>query len=294
MNVNDIAKICHEANRAYCESIGDNSQQPWESAQAWQAESAVKGVRFRLENPNAEDSAQHDSWRKDKAEDGWIFGPVKSPERKEHPCMVPFEQLPDSQKAKDVLFGAIVNALRPFLKEAGRIAACLVFFACFACFADHLQAADNAPLETIALSPIFKAGEFNLELGGTATLRNESRNKDDLNFGAALGANYWFTRGFGFGLRGESEDTHHSFVDRAIARFSVRAPLWDTVAPYGYLEGGFDFEVDRWLAGAGGGLEWRPGPITKGRVGFFAEAGLQVDPRGAGSMRGAAGIRFPF
>jgi len=28
----NIAKVCHEANRAYCESIGDNSQLSWEDA----------------------------------------------------------------------------------------------------------------------------------------------------------------------------------------------------------------------------------------------------------------------
>lgn len=148
--------------------------------------------------------------------------------------------------------------------------------------------------DSTATHELFKAGEFNLELGGTAAIRNESRSKDDLNFGGAIGANYWLTRGFGFGLRAESEDTAHSLVDRAILRLAVRAPLWNTVAPYGFLEGGFDFEVDRWLAGAGGGLEWRPGPVLKGRVGLFAEAGLQVDPKGNGSMRGAAGIRLPF
>lgn len=154
--------------------------------------------------------------------------------------------------------------------------------------------ASAAEIEPLPTSELFKAGEFNLELGGTASLRNESRNKDDLNFGGAIGANYWFTRGFGLGARAEAEDTAHSMVDRAILRGSVRAPLWNTVAPYGYVEGGYDFEVDRWLAGAGGGLEWRPGPVLKGRLGLFAEAGLQVDPKGNGSMRGAAGIRLPF
>lgn len=28
-----IAKMAHEVNRAYCQSIGDNSQLPWEDAQ---------------------------------------------------------------------------------------------------------------------------------------------------------------------------------------------------------------------------------------------------------------------
>jgi hypothetical protein len=32
MTTTDIAKVCHETNRAYCETLGDNSQPPWEEA----------------------------------------------------------------------------------------------------------------------------------------------------------------------------------------------------------------------------------------------------------------------
>ena len=28
----DIAQICHAANRAYCQLLGDNSQLPWSEA----------------------------------------------------------------------------------------------------------------------------------------------------------------------------------------------------------------------------------------------------------------------
>ncbi len=38
------AQIAHETNRAYCQSIGDQSQPPWESAPDWQRDSAIKGV----------------------------------------------------------------------------------------------------------------------------------------------------------------------------------------------------------------------------------------------------------
>src|SRR5437879_1359495 len=42
--VEQVAKICHEANRAYCETIGDNSQPTWEKAPQWQKDSAINGV----------------------------------------------------------------------------------------------------------------------------------------------------------------------------------------------------------------------------------------------------------
>lgn len=106
-----IAKVCHEANRAYCQSIGDNSQLPWEEAAAWQRESAIKGVEYALTNPDAPASAQHEAWLKDKLADGWKYGPVKDAEKKEHPCCVPYEELPVEQQKKDALFKAVVAAL---------------------------------------------------------------------------------------------------------------------------------------------------------------------------------------
>ena len=104
-----IARLCHEANRAYCQGIGDDSQLPWDDAPQWQKDSAVAGVRFHKLNPNAGDSASHDSWMAHKIADGWVYGPVKDPEKKEHPCMVPFASLPVEQQKKDALFRAIVK-----------------------------------------------------------------------------------------------------------------------------------------------------------------------------------------
>lgn len=107
----DIAKVCHEANRAYCETLDDPSQTFWEEAPAWQRDSAIKGVRFNLENPDAPASASHDCWLAEKLVTGWKYGPVKDPEKKEHPCFVPYGQLPLQQRLKDHLFKSIVKAL---------------------------------------------------------------------------------------------------------------------------------------------------------------------------------------
>lgn len=106
-----IARVCHEANAAWCEAHGDDSQLPWAHAAQWQRDSAIAGVQFALAHPDAPPSAQHDAWSKDKLADGWKYGPVKDPTKKEHPCLVPFEELPPPQQAKDRLFRAIVHAL---------------------------------------------------------------------------------------------------------------------------------------------------------------------------------------
>ena len=107
-----IAKVCHQANKVWCESNRDFSQSNWEDAQEWQRQSAIKGVSFRIENPNAGHDAQHNSWMKEKVEDGWVYGEVKDAVKKTHPCIVPFEQLPLFQQKKDALFCAIVDSLK--------------------------------------------------------------------------------------------------------------------------------------------------------------------------------------
>jgi hypothetical protein len=107
-----IASVCHEVNKKYCESIGDFSQPTWDDAPDWQKESAQKGVQFHIDNPNAGPSASHVSWMKEKESDGWKFGKVKDPGKKEHPCFVPYEDLPVEQKSKDYIFLAIVESLK--------------------------------------------------------------------------------------------------------------------------------------------------------------------------------------
>ncbi|WP_018865117.1 RyR domain-containing protein [Thioalkalivibrio sp. ARh3] len=112
MSYEDIARVAHEANRAYCLSIGDDSQPTWEDAPEWQRDSAVAGVIAHLERDLTPEES-HESWMRHKAEDGWVYGEEKDPEAKTHPCMVPYEQLPEEQQAKDALFSAVVSALEP-------------------------------------------------------------------------------------------------------------------------------------------------------------------------------------
>lgn len=107
----DIAKVCHNVNKAYCESIGDYSQPTWEDAPDWQKESALKGVEFHLE-ADRKPWDGHDSWLKQKEEDGWKWGHVKDPVKKTHPAMVPFVALPESQQTKDYLFKAVVDSFK--------------------------------------------------------------------------------------------------------------------------------------------------------------------------------------
>jgi len=106
-----IARVAHEINKAYCEALGDFSQSKWEDAPEWQRESARMGVDLHMSG-NFGPEASHISWMKQKVENGWVYGEVKDPEAKTHPCIVPFDQLPVEQQAKDYIFRAVVHALK--------------------------------------------------------------------------------------------------------------------------------------------------------------------------------------
>lgn len=106
-----IAQMCHEVNRLWCMQNGDLTQTPWNEATQWQKDSAVSGVEFRLENPDAPDSSQHEAWLADKIEAGWTYGDVKDPVAKTHPCLLPYHELPEFEQKKDALFSAVVRAL---------------------------------------------------------------------------------------------------------------------------------------------------------------------------------------
>lgn len=43
----------------------------------------------------------HDVWAETRIRDGWSYGPTRNDERKEHPCLVAYEELPESEREYD-------------------------------------------------------------------------------------------------------------------------------------------------------------------------------------------------
>jgi len=116
-----IAKVCHQANKALCELNGDMTQVDWDKAPEWQRESALSGVVFLQANPHAGPNGTHDNWMREKIESGWKYGPVKNSQELTHPCIQPFQDLPHEQQAKDILFLSVVRALSLSQEELQKI-----------------------------------------------------------------------------------------------------------------------------------------------------------------------------
>ena len=47
----------------------------------------------------------HDIWAQQRISDGWQYGPQREDSLKQHPCLIPYEDLPDSEKEYDRLTG---------------------------------------------------------------------------------------------------------------------------------------------------------------------------------------------
>ena len=106
-----VAQVMHAANKALCDATGDNSHLSWQDVDVATREHFLRGIDAVLNNPTMTAKEGHDFWLTDHVERGWTYGPIKNRVTKQHPCIVPFDELPEVEKAKDHLYIAIVRAL---------------------------------------------------------------------------------------------------------------------------------------------------------------------------------------
>ena len=55
----------------------------------------------------------HDIWAQQRLNDGWAYGPERCDKSLFHPCLVPYTELPDSEKAYDR--NAVLGTVRAIL-----------------------------------------------------------------------------------------------------------------------------------------------------------------------------------
>ncbi len=61
----------------------------------------------------------HELWAAERIRQGWTFGPERSDVKMEHPCLIPYEQLPEEEKVLDR--AAAIGSLRAILALGGTI-----------------------------------------------------------------------------------------------------------------------------------------------------------------------------
>lgn len=119
--VRSVARISYEVNRAYCNATGDvliPAGPPWDEADAESQRRYYAAVRRHFESPESTPEENHEAWRAAHAADGWTLGPVKDSSLREHPCMVPWAELPEQQRVKAALCKAVCMTARDRLEAA--------------------------------------------------------------------------------------------------------------------------------------------------------------------------------
>ena len=109
MRIDQVAGICHEANREYARVLGDTVHLPWDMCPDWQKKSVIAGVRVVMKNPEATAEELHNSWMAYKIAEGWTWGPNKDPYKKEHPCLLEYKDIPEHERLKDQLFHSVAR-----------------------------------------------------------------------------------------------------------------------------------------------------------------------------------------
>lgn len=61
----------------------------------------------------------HETWAQGRLNDGWVLGPQRSDTLKQHPCLIPYDDLPESEKDYDR--HTAIGTLKTILKLGWKI-----------------------------------------------------------------------------------------------------------------------------------------------------------------------------
>lgn len=107
--ITSCARACHEVNNSFRVAMGQKARQLWTLLPQKEKDIVKEGVYKALSGSTPEQ--MHESWMISKLNAGWKYGPVLNDTTKEHPCLVPYSELPSYETAKDELFIRVVRAM---------------------------------------------------------------------------------------------------------------------------------------------------------------------------------------
>lgn len=102
-NIKAFAQIAGAQRKAYLAAIG--------KSQELSAEHLEQLVLYYLTNPSAVVSSLHEDWSHRQYKDGWTYGTAFDEEKKTHPMLVAFNELPIEKQVEDLLFMQTVQTL---------------------------------------------------------------------------------------------------------------------------------------------------------------------------------------
>lgn len=112
-----LAKICHEAQRAFCQTMGDFSHPNWDLTSPWYQKVMVECVTFVF-NKVSDVNQLHIFWSSQMTALGWSYGLVFNEKEKEHPNLKNFNDISFEEQIKYAIFMANVIAISPAMVRA--------------------------------------------------------------------------------------------------------------------------------------------------------------------------------
>jgi len=111
MNIQQITLVCHDALRAYQETIGELPMREWRHAEEWQRGSLGAAVDSGKEKPNASAEDVHAGFCKYMTDRGWKPGKEIHAGEKTHPALFDWNNLPEEQRGKFKIVAALAGVL---------------------------------------------------------------------------------------------------------------------------------------------------------------------------------------
>lgn len=90
------AKLCHAAIKAYNDARGEITLD-FGLIKA----GLVHAIQDAVEDERIDGKEMHRRWMEDKLAKGWVHGPEKDAQKRTHPCILGYEELPAEQRVKD-------------------------------------------------------------------------------------------------------------------------------------------------------------------------------------------------
>ena len=112
LNDEEVARVIHGAQRQYQAVLDDPMpSEPWDALEQWAKDGLIRAVRMIRDGASPHDI--HAEWVQSRKDLGWEYGEHKNPQAEPptHPCILPWNELSEEQRYKDILTWCIATAL---------------------------------------------------------------------------------------------------------------------------------------------------------------------------------------
>lgn len=108
--LHSAAIVAWEVNRSHQEFLGETVPPSWPEASEEEKQMAISGASRVVQNPEMTPQQNHSLFCAHLKAEGWVHGPYNR-EGKTHPLLTKYEDIPEHDRLKDVLFATVVKTI---------------------------------------------------------------------------------------------------------------------------------------------------------------------------------------